>query len=197
MLTTGVKLICKRPRYRRINSHLILCNEPLLRVNVWTHGPQDHVLLLTLHHIVVDGWSIWSMLEEVGQFYAQLKAGQQPQFAPPAYHYADFVAWQREMLSNKEEDLWAYWQQQLGDELPVLNLPTDYPRPSVQSYQGASVHFSIPQALLTRLKTTGSARAGDTLHGAIGSLSGAVIPLQRPNRYFNRFPHQRPHPKRI
>ncbi len=125
---------------------------PLLRVHLLTDVNKEHILLLTIHHIVVDGVSIWQLVEELGQLYALIKAGQQPVLSPLEYSYADFVDWQTQLLDSKGESLWTYWQTQLAGELPALNLPTDYPRPNTQSYQGASVHFVITNPLMSKLK---------------------------------------------
>jgi len=127
-------------------------NDPLLRVNLLTNADKTHILLLTIHHIVVDGVSIWMLVEELGQLYGLLKAGRQPILSPLEYSYADFVNWQTQLLENKEESLWHYWQEQLAGELPALNLPTDYPRPNLQSYRGTSVHFVITNPLMSQLK---------------------------------------------
>ena len=123
-----------------------------LRVHLLTRPNNETILLLTIHHIVVDGWSIWMLVEELGQLYTLIKDNRQPILSTLTYSYADFVNWQNQLLNSKGELLWAYWQNQLAGELPVLQLPTDYPRPNVQSYQGASVHFVITNPLLSQLK---------------------------------------------
>ncbi|MCI5116355.1 MAG: amino acid adenylation domain-containing protein [Candidatus Electrothrix sp. LOE1_4_5] len=127
-------------------------NGPLLRVHLLTVADNDHILLLTVHHIVVDGVSIWTLIEELGQLYALIKSGRQPLLSPLEYSYADFVSWQVQLIENKSEQLWDYWKTQLAGELPILSLPTDYPRPNTQSYQGASVHFVITNPLMSQLK---------------------------------------------
>ena len=130
---------------------------PVLRVNLFTRATQDHILLLSIHHIAFDGWSLWMLIKELGELYPTLKAGGQADLPSIKYTYADFVHWQMDMLaSNKGEHLLAYWQQQLAGELPVLNLPTDHPRPPVQTYQGASVHLFLTEALTQQLKELAS-----------------------------------------
>ncbi len=125
---------------------------PVLRVNLFTRTPRDHILLLTIHHIVFDGLSLWMLIKELGELYPIFKAGGQADLPSIKHTYADFVHWQRDMLASKGERLWTYWQQQLAGELPVLNLPTDYPRPPVQTYQGASVPFVLNKTLVQQLK---------------------------------------------
>ncbi|MCP4701907.1 MAG: amino acid adenylation domain-containing protein, partial [Gammaproteobacteria bacterium] len=130
---------------------------PLLRVNLFTRGSNDHILLLTVHHIVFDAWSLWMLVEELGILYPVIKTGRQASLPAVKHTYADFVRWQRDMLATaKGERLRAYWQEQLAGELPVINLPTDHPRPPVQTYQGASVHFFFTEALTQQLKELAS-----------------------------------------
>jgi amino acid adenylation domain-containing protein len=124
---------------------------PVLRVNLFTRAEQDHILLLTIHHIVFDAWSLWMLIEELGTLYPIIKAGHQASVPVLKHTYADFVRWQMDMLA-REERLWTYWQQQLAGELPVLNLPTDHPRPPAQTYRGASVQFIIAETLTQPLK---------------------------------------------
>lgn len=125
---------------------------PLLRVNVFSSSQQEHIILLTIHHIVVDGWSLWQLVEELGKLYSPLQINQPSILPPLEYNYVDFVDWQSSLLKSKEELLWRYWKEQLAGELPILNLPTDYPRPKQPSYQGASVHFVIANPLMADLK---------------------------------------------
>jgi len=130
-----------------------LSHGPVLRVNLFTRTQQDHILLLSIHHIVFDSWSLWMLIKELGMLYPTIKTGNQPSLPPLKHTYADYVHWQKEMLaSTKGERLWAYWQQQLAGALPVLNLPTDHPRPPVQTYRGASVHIKIAETLTQPLK---------------------------------------------
>ncbi|MCB0109515.1 MAG: amino acid adenylation domain-containing protein, partial [Caldilineaceae bacterium] len=117
-------------------------------VTLFTRSDTDHILLCTMHHIVTDGWSLWMMLDEFRQLYpiAQREALTLATLAAlpkPARSYADYVAWQQAMVADEGERLWRYWEQQLAGELPVLDLPTDRPRPRVQSYRGASHHFTL------------------------------------------------------
>lgn len=127
--------------------------ESALRVTLFTRSPQDSILLLTIHHIASDGWSLWTLLEELRVLYSTQKAGQKASLPSVFLSYTDYVQWQTEMLASpKGEKLWNYWQQQLAGELPVLNLPTDRPRPPLQTYNGASHPFKLNQELTQRLK---------------------------------------------
>lgn len=126
---------------------------PVFRVHLFTSSQQEHVLLLTLHHIVYDAWSIGTLLDDVQVLYSEAKAGKVASLPPLKSQYADYVQWQTQMLSSSKGDqLWDYWRQQLADELPVLNLPTDRPRPPVQTDEGASYTFKLTEVLSKQLK---------------------------------------------
>lgn len=136
----------------------------VFRVQLLTRGPTDHILLIAAHHIVIDGWSMPILLEELGELYPAARANTPASLPPVRHHYGDYVHWQRDMLAGPEGDrLWAYWQQQLAGDLPVLNLPTDHPRPAVQRYRGASLPFVLPAAL-TRALYVLAQREGTTMY---------------------------------
>ncbi|MGD1808688.1 amino acid adenylation domain-containing protein [Dapis sp. BLCC M126] len=126
---------------------------PLLRVNLFTRSAQDYVFLLTIHHIVVDGFSFGILLSELRELYQAENRGKAISLAPIKNQYRDFVEWQQEMLTSPTgEKLWQYWQQQLAGELPVLELPTDKPRPSIPSYRGTSYTFELSQELVAKVR---------------------------------------------
>ena len=126
---------------------------PVLRVNLFTCSAQEHVLLLVVHHIAIDFWSLAVLLTELGVLYAAEKAGVQALLPALDSQYTDYVRWQAEMLAGPEgERLWAYWQKQLSGQLPLLELPTDRPRPSLPTYRGASYDFHLNDELSRRLK---------------------------------------------
>jgi amino acid adenylation domain-containing protein len=127
---------------------------PMLRVHLFTRSATDHVLLLVIHHIAIDAFSLGILLQELRVLYTAAKTGIQALLPPLDLQYTDYGRWQAEMLAGPEgERLWAYWQQQLAGELPTLSLPTDRPRPPVQTYQGASHSFRCHAELTQRLKT--------------------------------------------
>ncbi|MBI1924147.1 amino acid adenylation domain-containing protein [Candidatus Poribacteria bacterium] len=137
---------------------------PVLRVSLFTRSVQDHILLLTMHHIVCDGWSLWLLLDELRVLYPAEVAGEKASLPSLKRSYADYIRWQAEMLAGKEgERLAAYWQKQLAGELPVLNLPTDRQRPPVQTYRGTSHPFKLSEELTQRLKELARAE-GTTLY---------------------------------
>jgi amino acid adenylation domain-containing protein len=136
---------------------------PVLRAHLFTRAVDDHVLLLTVHHIVCDAWSLWLLLDELQVLYPAQQQGITATLPNPVSSYKDYVCWQNQMLASPEgERLWAYWQRQLSGELPVLNLPTDRPRPPVQTYKGASHSFKLTAELTERLRRLSQAE-GATL----------------------------------
>lgn len=117
-----------------------LHNGPLLRVKLLRLADDDHVLVLTQHHIVSDGASMQIMVSELVQVYGAFVQGQDTTLAPLQIQYADYAIWQRHwMEAGERERQLAYWNKQLGGEQPVLELPTDYPRPAVQSFRGGKI----------------------------------------------------------
>ena len=128
---------------------------PLLRVKLLKLGEREHVLLLTLHHIVSDGWSMNVLIDEFVRCYDAHQAGQSPQLAPLPIQYSDYALWQRRWLEAGEQARQLeYWQAQLGDEHPVLELPTDHARPVMPSYRGSRHEFAIDGALAEQLRST-------------------------------------------
>jgi amino acid adenylation domain-containing protein len=143
-----------------------LATGPLIRASLVRLGAEDHVLLVTMHHIVSDGWSMGVLIKEVGALY---RAHIEDKPSPPSFlgelpvQYADFAIWQRRWLAGEVfETHLRYWRRQLGGELPVLNLPTDKPRPEVQSFRGSSKSLQLPIPVTEALNEL-SKREGVTL----------------------------------
>ncbi|MET0624306.1 MAG: condensation domain-containing protein, partial [Pyrinomonadaceae bacterium] len=136
---------------------------PLLRAGLLKLDEEEHVALLTMHHIVSDGWSIEVLVKELGALYEAYSTGAESPLAELPVQYADYAAWQRGWLQGEvlEEQL-GYWRKQLGGAPAVLELPTDRPRPRVQSYRGAYETFAVGQELTERLRALGR-REGVTL----------------------------------
>jgi amino acid adenylation domain-containing protein/non-ribosomal peptide synthase protein (TIGR01720 family) len=132
-----------------------LARGPVLRLSLHSRADDDHVLLFSLHHIAADAWSLWRLLEELRVLYAAARAGQAPDLPAPDYAFSDRVRDEVAYLSSPRAAAdRAYWLHELAGELPLLQLPTDHPRPRVQSLDGASVPFSLSQdetAALTAL----------------------------------------------
>ena len=128
---------------------------PLLRLTLLRLGPGEHMLILVMHHIITDGWSMSILFKELAQSYEQLAAGQKSEMAPLPLQYSDFAQWQQEHLADDafQEDL-EYWQNNLRGYPGLLQLPSDRPRPAVQSHLGSSESFTIDEALTRRIKQT-------------------------------------------
>lgn len=149
---------------REAAHHFDLEHGPLLRIHLLTRGAEDHVLLLTAHHLILDLWSFARMMRELGVLYEASKSGTEAALPAAGSSYSEFVDWQKAMLSgDRGRQLWAYWSRQLCGEIPVLNLLTDHPRPSVQSYRGSSYPFRLGAELTTKLRQLGQGH-GVTLY---------------------------------
>ncbi|MBA2682591.1 MAG: amino acid adenylation domain-containing protein [Ktedonobacteraceae bacterium] len=136
---------------------------PLLRATVLRLQPGAHVLLLTLHHIVADGWSADIFFRELHLAYTAYVTGQPLVLPELPIQYADYAVWQREWLQGPiVEEQVAYWRTQLSGMPPALNLPTDHPRPAVQTFTGAMASFALSPSLTARLKAL-SQQEGVTL----------------------------------
>jgi amino acid adenylation domain-containing protein len=134
---------------------------PLLRVHLFERSRQEHVLLVVIHHIATDFWSQARLLGELGALYQAERRGEPAALPAPALSYADFARWEAAMLAGERgKRLRAYWTERLAGELPLLDLPTDRPRPPVQTSGGATERLRLDAGLLERL--AGLSRA----HGA-------------------------------
>jgi non-ribosomal peptide synthetase component F len=132
-----------------------LTQAPLLRANLLRLAPEDYILTLTMHHIIGDGWSFNLLQNELAALYNALATKHpQPNLPELPVQYADFALWQRQRLTESEADAHlSYWRQQLNGAPPVLELPTDYARPSTQNYEGGRVSKILSPALSQALKT--------------------------------------------
>jgi hypothetical protein len=136
---------------------------PLLRAHLVRRHDHDHLLLLTMHHIISDGWSMGLFFRELATLYAAPAPARTSTLPPLPIQYADFAQWQRTWLQGARlTRLLAYWRAQLTGAPPALALPTDHPRPPVQSFRGATQMFSIGAAVTSGLKALAQA-SGVTL----------------------------------
>jgi amino acid adenylation domain-containing protein/non-ribosomal peptide synthase protein (TIGR01720 family) len=130
-----------------------LANGPLLRASLLRLAAEDHVLLLTMHHIISDGWSMGIFVRELSACYNAFAAGVEPQLPELPIQYGDYAVWQREWLQGEVlEAQLQYWREQLAGAPQVLELPTDRPRPPVQSHRGALKQFQLKPELTRKLK---------------------------------------------
>ncbi|HEX7331329.1 MAG TPA: amino acid adenylation domain-containing protein [Pyrinomonadaceae bacterium] len=139
-------------------------NGPLLRVHLFRRAQHNHVLLIVVHHIIADFWSLSVLTNELGAIYTAAVSGSPLELQPPELQYAGYVHKQEALLAGPEgERLWQYWQKQLNGELPLLNLPTEHARPPVQTYRGSSESFKLDEEVTRGLKEL-SREHGATLY---------------------------------
>jgi amino acid adenylation domain-containing protein len=137
---------------------------PLLRTSLLRIAEDEHWLLLTTHHIVSDGWSLGVLFRELATLYESFVDGKTPSLPELPIQYADFALWQRRWLSGEVlERQMAYWKEQLSDTPPVLDLPTDLPRPAVPTIEGSFYLCGISKELTDALKNL-SRREGVSLY---------------------------------
>ncbi|HEX8853467.1 MAG TPA: condensation domain-containing protein, partial [Pyrinomonadaceae bacterium] len=138
---------------------------PLMRVQLFRRAPDEHIILLVIHHIVSDFWSLSVLTNELGLLYtAEVTGTRAPLPAAAQPGYADYVSRQEQMLEGAEgARLWSYWRERLAGELPALNLPADHQRPPVQTYRGNSEAFRLSAEVTRGLKEL-SREHGATLY---------------------------------
>ncbi|GGH50431.1 hypothetical protein GCM10008014_15540 [Paenibacillus silvae] len=141
-----------------------LSQGPLFRASIIRLQPDEHILLLNLHHIISDGWSQDILLREISTLYRAHLQNEIVELPKLPIQYADYAAWQKEWIKNEEITKQInYWKQQLQDQPLLLQLPTDRQRPSVQTYAGDIFRFEIPERVAGLLKEL-SVREGTTLY---------------------------------
>ncbi len=152
-----------------------LVEGPLIRGQLLRFAPEEHILLLTLHHIVSDGWSMGVLVRELTASYRALAEGAAPSLPALPLQYADFAAWQRAWLQGEVLNAQlAYWRERLDGAPERLALPTDYPRPSGPHFEGASLAFDLPPELTEALQAL-SRRQGATLFMTLLAAFGALL----------------------
>ncbi|MDA9762113.1 amino acid adenylation domain-containing protein, partial [Desulfobacterales bacterium] len=140
-----------------------LSKGPVFRTTLLRCSATEYFFIFVVHHIAFDGWSAGVFLRELGLLYTAFSAGQPSPLSELPIQYADYAVWQREWLQGGVlEDQLGYWKQQLGSEIPVLQLPTDRPRPAVQTSRGATESFLLAKELKNKLNKL-SQREGVTL----------------------------------
>ena len=148
---------------------------PLLRSCLVKAGEREHYFVLTLHHIVTEGWAMDIFARELGELYEAFVDERESPLAPLPVQYLDYSVWQRQWLESGEGDRQlAYWKDRLGNEHPVLALPADRPRPAVQSHRGELYRFDLDPALVKRVHAFNSQR-GLTLFMTMTATLAAML----------------------
>jgi len=136
---------------------------PMWRARLLELGPEEHVVVLVVHHLVFDGWSRGVLTREVGLLYNAYLKGESSPLPELPMQYGAYARWQRQTLNSELlDEQMRYWLEQLGGELPVLELPADHPRPPVRTRRGAAASIRFPKSLSDALKEL-SRREGVTL----------------------------------
>src|SRR6185503_20166301 len=139
-----------------------LTRAPLMRVMLVRLQQDEHLLLLTMHHIVSDGWSMGVLIREINRLYTGYVQGERGVLEELPVQYSDYAQWQRQSLRGKDvERQMEHWRECLGGEAPMLELPTDFPRPPVPSFEGAVHHISFTESLSESIRSS-SRREGVT-----------------------------------
>nr|ABI26078.1 OciB [Planktothrix agardhii NIVA-CYA 116] len=154
-----------------------LANGSVLRVKLWQVGADEYVLLLAIHHIAADGWSLGVLIDELSAYYRSFSTGTKADLPTLPIQYADFALWQRQWLTNEvlERQL-SYWKQQLKG-IPLLHqLKGDRPRPAIQTFRGGTEKLQLDSKLTQQLKKL-SQESGSTLFMTL--LAGFAVLLSR------------------
>ena len=154
-----------------------LAHDSVLRVKLWQVSEDEYVLLFAIHHIAADGWSMGVLVEELCAYYRGFSTGESATLPELSIQYADFAVWQRQWLTNEVLDRQlSYWKQQLTGAPPLLELPTDRPRPAIQTFRGGTEYFQLDSQLTQQLKKL-SQKSGTTLFMTL--LAGFVVLASR------------------
>ena len=125
-----------------------LVREKLLRM-----GKKEHLVVMVLHHIIADGWSLGVMMRELGELYERYRQGERSELKEVEIQYADYAIWQRKWLQGAILDRQIdYWKQQLAGMSGILEHPTDYPRPVMEKFDGGQESFAVSRKILQSLK---------------------------------------------
>ncbi|MCC7258912.1 MAG: amino acid adenylation domain-containing protein, partial [Gammaproteobacteria bacterium] len=147
----------QRRRIGDLSRHVFdLARGPLLRVVLLRLAADDHVLLVLLHHAIADAWSSGILFRDLAEYYTALAEGRTPHLPELAVQYADFASWQRELLVGascaRQLD---FWREALAGAPPLLELPTDFPRPALQGFRGSRWTRILPRGLTAALRALG------------------------------------------
>ncbi|MFY0567871.1 non-ribosomal peptide synthase/polyketide synthase [Archangium lansingense] len=160
---------------RDARTPFVLAEGPLLRTTLLRLGESEHVLLLTMHHIITDGWSTGIFVRELAALYRAFTRGEPDPLARLPLQYADYAAWQREWLKGEVLDTQlAYWRRKLAGSPPVLTLPLDRPRPEVPEFRAGTHAFSLPAERVESLRELGRREGSSLFMVLLGSFQALL-----------------------
>ncbi|WP_341282110.1 amino acid adenylation domain-containing protein [Paenibacillus sp. FSL H8-0537] len=163
--------------HEEVHNPFDLANDLPIRVTLLSVSKKEHYLIIVVHHIVSDMWSLRVMNKEIECFYNAFARGQQPELPELPVQYMDYAVWQRNLLEGKvTERQTQYWKEQLAGAPPCLPLMTDFPRPDVQTYNGKVHKFIIPEGMAGKIQTLASEEA---ITPFVFSLTAFAILLNR------------------
>ena len=151
---------------------------PLIRGRLLQLAEQEHVLLVTMHHIVSDGWSLGIFTRELSALYRAFSQGEADPLAPLSIQYADYALWQRQWLSEPLQQQLMYWKQELQGAPALISLPTDHARPAVQDYAGERIEIELDEQLSAAAACVVAPSRHDAAHdaaGRVGGLGGSTV----------------------
>jgi len=148
---------------------------PLFQARLIQLGAEEFVFVLVLHHIIADGWSADILIGDLFEFYRAAQYGTAPTLKPLPVQYKDFAVWHNQELAGESAERHrAYWQGQFADEIPVLELPTDFARPAQRSQRGATVEVEVDAATVAALKQLSARHGGTLFMGLIASVKALL-----------------------
>ena len=125
----------------------------VFRASLYTSARADHVLLLNVHHIAIDAWSLLLLIDELLKLYVEATGGAPAALPRPELQYTDYASWQERTLAGPEGDrLWSYWREKLAPPRQLLDLATNFPRPAVQTFRGATLPIQFDVGLTQKIK---------------------------------------------
>ncbi|MDZ8258877.1 non-ribosomal peptide synthetase [Nostoc sp. ChiQUE01b] len=158
------EIACQKLAAKEANQPFDLANSPLIRASVAKITEVEHVFILTIHHIIFDGWSMGIIMRELATIYSDICNNLSPELPELPIQYADYAIWQRQWLQSEVlQTQLDYWKQQLKNAPTLLELPTDRPRPGIQTFRGATQYIEISTQLSQKLANF-SRQEGATLY---------------------------------
>jgi non-ribosomal peptide synthetase component F len=155
---------------KKVNCAFDLVNGPLFRADLIRLAEREHFFLFSIHHIICDGWSMGLLAHELGALYEASSCGVPPLLPDLTLQYADYAAWQRNMIQGETlEAALSHYAKRLGNARTLLDLPRDFPRPPVQTFEGETLLFDLSSAQTSALKEL-SQRSGVTLFVALQAI---------------------------